>query len=105
VKVDPWTVAAGSLVVVVGLAAYPVLGIGGSAFLGATAFFVFTLIKSGYRATRALAWGGLVAVLCGLGSFGPPGFYLPCYLSAGLVFFAGTLSPAFRRLWFDQRIE
>jgi hypothetical protein len=104
-KVDLWTVAAVSLVVVVGVALYPALGIAASAFLGTTAFWVFTLISSGYRADRAIAWGGAIAVLCGFGILGPAGIAAVFFLFAGLLLFAGILSPGFRRLWFDQRIE
>jgi hypothetical protein len=103
-NIDRSLVGAVGSAAVVGVAAYPPMGFGGSLLLGAAAFFVVAFIGSGYHASRAVAWGVVVAALCVVGRFGPDPLAPLFYALGGLLFLAGVLSPAFRRWWFAQAI-
>lgn len=90
---------------VAALVAYPLLGLWGSVPIGVAAFGVATLVGSGYDVARAVSWGLLIAALTAAGLLvpGPLGGLL--YAASAALFFAGFLSPAFRRWWFGVSIE
>jgi membrane-bound ClpP family serine protease len=97
-------VGAVGLGAVVTVTTYPAVG-PASLSLGVTAFFVAALIFSGYRRGRAIVWGIVVAGLFAFGWLGPSSIGRLLIIAGALLFFAGVLSPTFRRWWFGQRIE
>ena len=84
--------------------AFPAMGPGALA-VGVTAFFVVALIGSGYHAGRAIVWGIVVAGLLAYGWLGRTPLGQLLIAAGALLFFAGVLSPRFRRWWFGQTIE
>ena len=103
-NVDRTYVAAVGLAAAATVVAFPAMEPGALA-MGATAFFVVALIGSGYRPGRAVVWGIVVAGLLAYGWLGRNPFGRLLIAAGGLLFFAGALSPRFRRWWFGQTIE
>jgi hypothetical protein len=94
-----------ALAAVVGVAAYLFVDLAAGVALGAVAFYVFSLITSGYRPARALAWGGFVAALFIANIVAPEPLAGVCLVGAVLVFLAPVLSRDFRRAWIGKAQE
>jgi hypothetical protein len=103
-SVDRTYVGAVGLAAATTVVAFPAMGPGALA-VGLTGFFVVAMIGSGYKAGRAIAWGIVVAGLLAYGWLGRTPFGRLLIAAGALLFFAGVLSPRFRRWWFGQTIE
>jgi hypothetical protein len=104
VNVDRSVIGVVGFAAVATVAAYPVMG-PGALVVGATAFFVAALVSSGYRVSRALAWGIVVTALLIVGWLGRGSIGQLLIIAGSVLFIAGVFSPSFRRWWFGQIIE
>jgi hypothetical protein len=103
-NVDRTFVGAVGLAAAATVVAFPAMGPGALA-VGGTGFFVVVLIGSGYRPSRAIVWGIVIAGLLAYGWLGRTPFGRLLIAAGALLFLAGVLSPRFRRWWFGQVIE
>jgi hypothetical protein len=88
-----------AIAALIGMAVFPLLGLAAGVGLGAVAFYVYSLVNSGYRPARAVIWGGLVSVLFITSIVAAEPLASGCLLGAAAVFLVPVLSRRFRRAW------
>ena len=94
-----------AIAALIGLAVLPFLGLAAGVGLGAVAFYVYSLVNSGYRPARAVLWGGLVSVLFITSIVAPEPLASVSLLGAVAAFLVPVLSRRFRRAWIGMAQE